>query len=272
MAWMRPMGADSVSYHEHTVRDRADDHAGMALDYYGERGETPLTWGGSGATALGLRGEVAIDDYRAIFGVGGAVHPRSGERLVTTRRPGIELVVSPHKSVAELGVIGRADDMHRIVDAERDATISYLDRITRERGGRRGREQVPTPTAGLLYATSRHATSRAGDPQVHDHVLLANVVKMHDEVGGWKGADTALWRDHLHAATAYGRMAAAREAVELGYGIERDDGPSGRLGSWAIAGIPPEAWRHHATRSAQIDEVVGPDASYRSRGVAARAT
>ncbi|MBV8162448.1 MAG: relaxase domain-containing protein, partial [Acidimicrobiia bacterium] len=175
MAWMQPMGAHSVDYHEHTVRNRADDHAGMAIDYYGERGETPMSWGGSGAKALGLRGEVSIEDYRAVFGEGGVVHPRSGARLVSTRRPGIELVVSPHKSVAELGVIGRAEDMHRIVDAERDATIAYLDRLTRERGGRRGREQVATPTRGLVYATSRHATSRAGDPQVHDHVLIANV-------------------------------------------------------------------------------------------------
>ena len=111
-----------------------------------------------------------------------------------------------------------------------------------------------------------------GDPQVHDHVLLANFVRMGDERGGWKGLDTGLLRDHLHAATAVGRMAAAAKAVELGYGIEADPGPSGRLGGWAIAGIPKEAWEVHATRSAQIEAAVGPDASYRSRSVAARAT
>ena len=60
-------------------------------------------------------------------------------------------------------------------------------------------------------------------------------------------------------------MAAAAKAVELGYGIEADPGPSGRLGGWAIAGIPKEAWEVHATRSAQIDAAVGPDASYRAR-------
>ena len=112
----------------------------------------------------------------------------------------------------------------------------------------------------------------SGDPQVHDHVLVANLARMGDERGGWKGLDTGLLRDHLHAATAVGRMAAAAKAVELGYGIEADPGPSGRLGGWAIAGIPREAWEVHATRSAQIDEAVGPGASYQSRSVAARAT
>jgi len=37
--------------------------------------------------------------------------------------------MSAHKSVAELGVIGRAEDMHQIMDAERDATLGYLDRV-----------------------------------------------------------------------------------------------------------------------------------------------
>jgi hypothetical protein len=49
MAWMRIMGAESVSYHRETVLGRGDDHAGQALAYYASRGETPLVWTGSGA-------------------------------------------------------------------------------------------------------------------------------------------------------------------------------------------------------------------------------
>ena len=64
-------------------------------------------------------------------------------------RPGLELVVSAaHKSVAELGVFGRADAMHPIVDAERDATLAYLDDVVMDRGGRRGRAQQRLPRAG----------------------------------------------------------------------------------------------------------------------------
>jgi hypothetical protein len=95
---------------------------------------------------------------------------------------------------------------------------------------------------------------------------------MDDARGGWKALDTALLRDHLHAATAVGRMAAAAKAVELGYGIEADPGPSGRLGSFAISGVPKEAWEVHATRAAQIDAAVGRNASYQARSMAARTT
>ena len=71
---------------------------------------------------MGLEGAVSPEDYEAIFGPGGARDPKTGERLVTTRRPGMEVVISAHESVAELGVIGRAEDMHRIMDAELQAT------------------------------------------------------------------------------------------------------------------------------------------------------
>ncbi|MDA8045684.1 MAG: relaxase domain-containing protein, partial [Actinomycetota bacterium] len=274
VAWMRMMGADSVAYHRATVLGRSDDHRGQALDYYVSRGDTPLVWGGAGAPALGLSGAVTGDEYEAIFGPGGARDPLSGARLVATKRPGMELVISAHKSVAELGVIGRAEHMHLIMDAERDATLAYLDRVTRARGGRRGRSATASRTGGLLYAHTRHATSRAGDPCPHDHVLVANVVEMLDGRGGWKAADTVLWREHLHAATMAGRHAAARVAVELGYRIESDDGRSGLLRHWRIAGVPDEVLVLHSKRSAEIDEAVGErgEGSYRARSVAARAT
>jgi hypothetical protein len=161
VAWMRMMGTESVTYHEHTVTGRSDDLV-AAADYYASRGETPMAWGGAGCRLLGLDGEVDLDDYRGVFGTGGAHDPRSGRRLVQCRRPGVELVVSPHKSVAELGVIGRAEDMHRIADVERDATLAYLDRLVVERGGRRGRAQTVTPNrrAALGDVSSCHHPGR----------------------------------------------------------------------------------------------------------------
>ena len=268
------MGATSVAYHYGNAAERADDHAGQALDYYASRGETPLQWGGGGAAGLGLAGVVTRAQFEALYGPGGAKDPTTGERVVSTKRPGMELVIAAHKSVAELGVIGRAEDMHRILDAERNATLEYLDRVTREVGGRRGRAGTPTPTSGLIYAVTRHATSRAGDPNVHDHVLLANVIQMRDQWGGWKAATTALWREHLQAATMIGRAAAAWEAVRLGYGIVADDGPTGKLRHWAIAGVPEAALAVHSKRAEEIGAEMDRlgYSSYVARGIIARDT
>ena len=274
MAWMRLMGAESVNYHRATVLGRGDDHPGQVLDYYASRGETPLVWGGSGAPKLGLTGAVTEADYDKIYGPGGACDPLTGRPLVGAKRPGLELVVAAHKSVALLGLIGRAEDMHAILDAETDATMATLDAWMCARGGRRGRSQVRTKTHGLAWAVTRHATSRAGDPEPHDHVLIANICKTADDKGGWKAVDTAALRDILHAATAAGRVAAAAKAVSLGYAIDADDGPSGRLGHWRIAGIPERACELFSKRSAEITAAVESAgfATYQARGMAARDT
>ncbi len=119
-----------------------------------------------------------------------------------------------------------------------------------------------------------HATSRSGDPAPHDHILVANLCRIADAKGGWKALDTAAFRDVLHAATAYGRVASAAKAVELGYAIEPDDGPSGRLGHWRIAGMPEGACELFSKRAAEITAAVeskGYD-TYQARQVAARRT
>ena len=95
---------------------------------------------------------------------------------------------------------------------------------------------------------------------------------MNDDRGGWKAATTALWPEHLHAATMIGRMAAAREAVALGYGIVPDAGPTGRLRHWGIAGVPAEAMAVHSKRAAEITAEMDRlgYSSYRAKGIVAR--
>ncbi len=274
MAWFRMMGIDSVDYHRRTVLGRADDFEGGALAYYGSRGETPLEWGGRLAERLGLAGAVDDHSYEAIYGRGGARDPHLGTRLVAARRPGVELVVAAHKSVAVLGLIGRADDMHAILDAESDATLAFLDEWFSHQGGRRGKSQHRTATSGLLWARTRHATSRAGDPSPHDHVLIPNLTEMLDAKGGWKALDTAGARDLTHAATMAGRLAAAAKAVEFGYAIEPDLGPSGKLDHWAIAGIPAAVTDLFSKRATEIDAAMEAEGftSRRARGITARRT
>ena len=99
--------------------------------------------------------------------------------------------------------------MHRIMDAERDATLAYSTVLTRE--GRRPARRACHPVAHQWACSTRwtrHATSRAGDPNPHDHVLVANVVQMRDDYRGWKAATTALWREHVPRTVRRGEPAA----------------------------------------------------------------
>ena len=118
--------------------------------------------------------------------------------------------------------------------------MDWLDGWFQERGGRRGRAQVRTATGGLVYARTRHGTSRAGDPSPHDHVLVANVVEMLDDVGGFKGLDSASLRDTVEAATMVGRLHSAARAVALGF--------TDRAGQRAVGEPAPLAHRRHPRR------------------------
>ncbi|MGH9243339.1 MAG: MobF family relaxase [Acidimicrobiales bacterium] len=263
-----------MEYHRDTVLGGTDDFPGQTLAYYGSRGQTPMRWGPGAAERLGLAGSVTPGQFDALFGPGARRDPVTGEVLAATSRPGFELVVAAHKSVAILGVIGRAEDMHAILDAERDATLGYLNALMAERGGRRGRAEIPTATGGLVWCHTRHATTRAGDPGPHDHVLIANLTEMLDDQGGWRGLHSSYLRDHVHAATMYGRMAAARVAVERGYRIEADPGHSGRLRHWRLAGILVEVERLFSKRKTEIDDYLEERgfSSHRARNIAARKT
>ena len=72
----------------------------------------------------------------------------------------------------------------------------------------------------------------------------------------------------------FGRVAAASEAVRLGYGVERDDGPSGKLGDWRIVGIPDEVMEVHSKRAAEIEAEMDRFGytSFRAKGIMARNT
>ena len=173
-------------------------------------------------------------------------------------------------------MLGRAEDMHAIMDTETGRHFGVPGRLSNDRGGRRGASSpCPDQRPGLVYATARHATTRAGDPGPHDHVLIANCDEMSDaERGLDKAPDTAAVREQLHAATMFGRVASAAKAVELGYAIEADDGPSGKLGHWSIAGMPEGACELYSKRSAEVTAAVDAQghATYQARQVAARGT
>src|SRR3546814_5258312 len=75
-------------------------------------------------------------------------------------------------------------------------------------------------------------------------------------------------------ATMVGRLHSAARAVELGFTIEADPGPSGNLRHWRITGIPQAVCDLYSKRADEIDAYLAEagHTSYRARSVAARDT
>ncbi len=243
-----------------------DKVANSVDDYYLGRGEAPGQWMGSAARNLGLTGEVAPDALRNLLA--GRAH--DGQplcvRLRADRRPGYDLTFSAPKGVSLLWAMG-SDDVRAAVSAAHDgAVVAVLGQLSREacfgRRGDGGHRLVEAQ--GFLGAAFRHRTSRAGDPQLHTHVVVPNLVQGSD--GIWSAPDGR----HLFvwAKTAGTLYQAALRAELAPLGLVWNVRRSG-LGE--LAGIPKAILQAFSTRRADIEaamEARGSDSHRTARTVA----
>jgi conjugative relaxase-like TrwC/TraI family protein len=114
------------------------------------------------------------------------------------------------------------------------AALSFLeDHAAFSRTGRGGVIQVDAD--GFVAAAFTHHTSRAGDPQLHAHVLVANKVRCVD--GRWRSLDG---REMFAFQKAAGMLYNATLRVELSARLGVEWQPVDRNGQADIEGVPRE--------------------------------
>ena len=236
-------------------------------DYYTGSGEAPGYWLASGAENLKLEGEVSEEQLRAVLN---GYHPKTGERLLNgkpTKRervPGFDLTFRAPKSVALLHALGGKEASNQVVsahDAAVSAALAYLERqASNARRGKGGKNRIGSK--GFVGAAFRHRTSRAGDPLLHTHVLVANIVKGDD--GRWGALDAR--QLYLQAKTA-GYLYQAHLRAELTRRLGVEWSPI-RNGSADIDGIGGNVIRAFSKRRAEIEALVGEERA--SNGKAAQ--
>lgn len=103
---------------------------------------------------------------------------------------GFDITFSPVKSVSVLWALASPEISHRIEAAHRHAiedALSWLENnAVFTRLGRNGIRQVDVD--GIVAAGFTHRDSRAGDPDLHTHILIANRVRALD--GKWRTLDS----------------------------------------------------------------------------------
>ncbi|MFC4613580.1 MobF family relaxase [Cellulomonas algicola] len=186
----------------HVAAGDAGLDAGASLTaYYEQTGNPAGRWFGEGLAGLGdatrrLRpGDLVTEAaMTAVFRDG--VDPltddalgRRYSRFDDGKRHavvGFDLTFTAPKSVSVLWAL--ADDATRVIvyDAHRAALVSSLEfveqRVIRTRIGEAGGHQVRT--RGMVAAAFDHWDTRAGDPNLHTHVVIANKVQGPTARGG----------------------------------------------------------------------------------------
>jgi conjugative relaxase-like TrwC/TraI family protein len=212
-------------------------------EYYAGGAEARGTWIGSAGASFGLSGPVDGDALRRVLA---GLDPLDGTLLRGSSSPvrvaGFDLTFSAPKSVSVLFGIGDGELRTAVRHAHDRAAleaVGYLERSAAAvRRGHGGAEVVPA--AGLVAAAFRHRTSRAGDPQLHSHVLVANLGRGPD--GRWSALDGRRLRarpgGELRLPGGPARGADSDAWVGVVAGAERDR-RAGRRPEAGAAGVQP---------------------------------
>ncbi|MHA7220371.1 MobF family relaxase [Arthrobacter sp. MDT1-48-3] len=166
---------------------------------------------------------------------------------------GYDLVFSPAKSVSLLWALGGNEARKAVEAAHNEAikeTITFLEKnATYTRRGKNGVRQIDVKE-GLVATQFRHYDSRAGDPQLHDHVVIANKVKGTD--GKWSSLDgRTLYKMGVAASETYNAKVIEKVCASLGVStVARATG--GGEPVYEIAGIDLDSIHRASSRRTNI--------------------
>ncbi|MCP9485030.1 MAG: relaxase domain-containing protein [Gaiellaceae bacterium MAG52_C11] len=273
------------SYYERSVAAGLDD-------YYAGRGESPGIWFGRGAPELGLEGVVEDGQLGALIrGVHPVtekqlrqhpkrrtitverIDPETGERRTEEKKlspvAGFDIAFACPKSVSLLHALGDEQTRRTVSEAHAaawQAALAYLEDeacvlrrgkngVTRERG------------SGFVAAAYQHRTSRAQDPHLHTHVLVANMAESPSD-GEWRALDGEPILKTYRLAAGYLYQAQLRAELARSLGVEWETPVKGMA---EMRGVPREVLLEFSQRRAQIVEHMSEHNSsgYRAAQIAA---
>ncbi|HBC1360099.1 conjugative transfer relaxase/helicase TraI [Escherichia coli] len=238
-------------------------------DNYYASGSLGSRWMGEGAEKLGLKGEVASADMDAVR-QGKLPDGSDLSRMVNgvnKHRSGYDLTFSAPKSVSVMALVG---EDRRFIEAHNRAVavvMQEVEKLVSARITEEGKTETVL-TGNMVAALYNHDTSRDLDPQLHTHALVFNATFAGEK---WRSlaSDTRMktgFSENLYATKiALGNLyrSALREDVEsMGF----ETVAAGKNGLWELKDVPVDVF---SSRSQAIREAAGPDASAKSRDVAA---
>ena len=163
---------------------------------------------------------------------------------------GFDVTFCAPKSVSLLFALGPpevSNEVRNAADAAMAASLGVLERVAcRVRRGQGGHTVVDAD--GFVAAAFRHRTSRAGDPHLHTHVVIANLAHAPSD-GRWTALDG---RPLYSWLSPVGHLYEAHLRWELTRRLGVEWGPV-RNGIADVAGIPRPVLREFSTRRREIE-------------------
>ena len=226
---------------------RGEISPGNPEDYY--TSEQKGVWHGALAEKLNLKGEIQEGHLSKVLQ---GYHPVTGEKMASNageaHAMGWDATFSAPKSVSNEWAFHPDPEVRKAIEtAHHRAVQKGLDYLEREAMTNRDRSgpDAGQRASGMIAGTFQHGASREGDPQLHTHCAIANIVERESpDIYRFSAAD--LDTRHKMAAGAAYRAELASQLQSMGYQVERD-GTSFRL-----AGSDPKIEAEFSSRRAEI--------------------
>ncbi len=220
-------------------------------EYYLGVGEAPGVWAGRWSGQLGLEGVVEAGQLRALVN---GVDPRDGtwwlEGRPARKVNAFDATFSAPKSASVLWAFASAEVTSIVsrahVQAVGEALAFLEDKAAVSRQQTDG-VRTRVGTQGWAVATFVHRTSRAGDPQLHTHCIVPNVVERAD--GSFASVDGAVLYTWAKAAGSVYQEQLRRiltDRLGVAWGPDRN-------GTREMVGFSAAQLRAFSKRTAQID-------------------
>ena len=244
------------------------------ISYYMKTGTPQGRWLGNGLRGIARTSgdKVTESDARAIFQ--DATHPGTKEPLgrpqgqppinqETSSREaakhavaGFDLTFSVPKSVSTLWALSPRHLQEQILQTHHDAveaTLVWMEQqVINTRSGRNGVAHVGT--RGVIAAAFDHWESRAGDPQLHTHLVIANRLQRVTD-GAWVTLDSrSLYKAVVAASEHYNGLLFDALHTSLGTDTDiRTPAQNTHNPSQQLTGIAEALVREFSNRSRLID-------------------
>ncbi len=206
-----------------------------------------------------IRSEVASEFFAREFGRAPESPLELHRAVAIWSRPvaatiaGIDLTVSPTKSFSTLWALAPMFISHQLEELHRQAVakvVEYLETQAFSRVGPHGIRNVET--RGLVAVAFTHRDSRAGDPDLHTHLVIANKVQGTD--GRWYALNTNLiYKAKVAASELYSATLEASLAETFGIRFVERSTAAGKRPVREIDGVDLALAARWSTRRGQIE-------------------
>ena len=261
-----------------------------ANDYYAKGEKVTGEWVGKGAESLGLSGDVAPEDFEALRvnqrpGTEERLTPRTketrmptlaeasqafrekngrlgsaqevanfrlGMKPVSNRVAFLDFQCSAPKSVSIMAVLAEDPRLRNAHTKASRLALGELEQFA-SRQNNSQTERRSEITGNICAAAFTHDASRALDPQLHTHFVIANATRSPN--GRWYALNEFEMIKAVRYAGKVYQNELARSVRELGYEI-REVRENGNVTGFEIAGISDELCQRYSKRREEIDREI----------------